>query len=75
MNPSISCDQALATARRDAEIAYRDLPARMYRITLSLEADGWHVDYDLTDRQINGGGPHYVIDAQTGTILSKRYEQ
>jgi hypothetical protein len=23
----------------------------------------------------NGGGPHYVNDAATGAILSKRYEQ
>jgi len=42
---------------------------------VGLEADGWHVDYILKDERARGGGPHYVIDAHTGGILSKRYEQ
>jgi hypothetical protein len=71
--PAVSSDQALATAREDAEKAYRDLSG--YRVTVALEADGWHVDYDLTNTRANGGGPHYVIDPATGAILSKRYEQ
>jgi hypothetical protein len=29
----------------------------------------------LRDPNLQGGGPHYVIDAETGAILSKRYEQ
>ena len=70
---TISCDQALKIARTDAESAYRDLS--MYRIAISLEEQGWLVDYDLKDPNLQGGGPHYVIDAETGEILSKRYEQ
>jgi uncharacterized membrane protein YkoI len=70
---TISCDQALRIARTDAESAYRDLS--MYRIAISLEEDGWLVDYELKDPNLQGGGPHYVIDARTGAILSKRYEQ
>ena len=66
-------DQILAIAQADAMRAYRDLSA--YRIQLVLEADGWHVDYDLKDPRLKGGGPHYLIDACTGRILSKRYEQ
>lgn len=66
-------DQVLAIAQADAARAYRDLLA--YRIQLMLEDDGWHVDYELKDPRLKGGGPHYVIDAHTGTILSKRYEQ
>ncbi len=69
----ISCDQALSIARADAERVYRDLSH--YRITILLEADGWHIDYDLARPGWAGGGPHYVIDATTGTILQKRYEQ
>lgn len=71
--PRVSSDQALQIARLDAEKVYGDLTP--YRISLALEADGWHVDYDLKDPQTNGGGPHYVIDPTTGTIRSKRYEQ
>jgi uncharacterized membrane protein YkoI len=71
--PIIAGDQALSIAQADAVKAYRDLS--IYRIELVLEADGWHVDYHLKDKQLKGGGPHYVIDAGTGAILSKRYEQ
>jgi hypothetical protein len=66
-------DQALTIAQTDAAQVYRDLSP--YRIQLSLEDDGWHVDYELNDPRRKGGGPHYVIDAITGAIVSKRYEQ
>jgi len=71
--PKLTIDQVLAVAQTDAAAAYRDLSP--YRICLSLEEDGWHIDYELKDPKLTGGGPHYVIHAQTGTILSKRYEQ
>jgi hypothetical protein len=71
--PHLSSDEVLKIARIDAERAYRDLTP--YRISLVLEADGWHVDYQLKNPQVNGGGPHYVIDPCNGAILAKRYEQ
>ena len=40
-----------------------------------LEDDGWQVGYELKDPRLKGGGPHYVIDSQTGAIISKVYEQ
>ncbi len=63
----------MTIAQADAAKAYHDLSP--YRIQLVLEADGWHIDYDLKDPHLKGGGPHYVIDASTGVIISKRYEQ
>jgi hypothetical protein len=69
----LSSDQILHVARLDAERAYGDLT--QFRILLALEPDGWHVDYELKDADLNGGGPHYVIDKLTGVILSRRYEQ
>jgi len=72
-SPPITCDQALRIAQADAERAYGELIG--YRITVILEADGWHIDYEPTEPLTAGGGPHYVIDAAKGTILSKRYEQ
>jgi hypothetical protein len=71
--PQCSSDQALHVARLDAERTYGDLNG--YRITLELHADGWHVDYDLIDPTLDGGGPHYVIDSASGAIITKRYEQ
>jgi hypothetical protein len=70
----IPADQALKAARSDAEQAYRD-DLSGYRVCLSLEKDGWHVDYELKAPHSAGGGPHYIIDATTGKILAKRYEQ
>ena len=69
----IASDQALAIAQTDADKIYRDLT--IYRIQLVLEADGWHVDYELKDPKLVGGGPHYIIDAVAGSIVAKRYEQ
>jgi hypothetical protein len=70
---SLTSDQILAVAQADAARIYRDL--NLYRIQLVLEDDGWHVDFELKDRRLKGGGPHYIIDAVTGAIISKRYEQ
>ncbi|MFO0967089.1 MAG: hypothetical protein U0793_16095 [Gemmataceae bacterium] len=69
----ITSDEALRIARLDAEKAYRDLSP--YRALVALEADGWHVEYELRNRQAQGGGAHYVIDPLTGSIRTKRYEQ
>jgi len=66
-------DQVLAIAQADAARVYRDLS--LYRIQLVLEDDGWHVDYELKNPRLKGGGPHYIIDAHTGAVISKRYEQ
>jgi hypothetical protein len=66
-------DRVLTIAQADAAGVYRDLS--VYHIHLVLESDGWHVDYDLKDPRLKGGGPHYIIDAHTGAIISKRYEQ
>ena len=70
---SVSRDQALTIAKQDAEKAYVDL--KPYRVTLKREADGWHVDYELIGANLQGGGPHYIIDMSSGAIKSKRYEQ
>jgi hypothetical protein len=73
MPMSMASDRALGIAQADAVGAYRDLSH--FVIRLSLESDGWHVDYELKDPLLKGGGPHYVINAATGAIVAKRYEQ
>jgi hypothetical protein len=70
---AISREQALRIAHEDGIRAYRDLSG--LHITIALEDDGWHVDYELTDPRMNGGGPHYIIDARSGAIVWKRYDQ
>ena len=66
-------DQVLAIAQTDAAKVYRDHSC--YRICLTLEEDGWHVDYELKDPKLKGGGPHYILDPLTGAIVTKKYEQ
>ena len=70
---SLSVAEVLRIAHQDAEAVYHDLSG--FKITLTSCLDGWHVDYDLTDPLSAGGGPHYVIQAHTGDILARRYEQ
>lgn len=70
---ALPADRVLAIAQADAERAYRDLS--LYRLSMVQESDGWHVDYELKNPLACGGGPHYVIEAETGEILQRRYEQ
>ena len=72
-NPRISEQDALTIADDNARRVYRDLS--IYRVVASLTDGDWHVDYELTDPNMVGGGPHYVISAATGEITSYRYEQ
>jgi hypothetical protein len=69
----ISAARALAEAEADAQRAYRDLS--IYRVQSHLADDGWHVDHEVDDPRLQGGGPHYVIGATDGRIVPKRYEQ
>lgn len=71
--PRLETKEIIAIAEGDAKRVYRNLDR--FRITVALEADGWHVDYNLRDPYVKGGGPHYVIHPSTGEILQKRYEQ
>jgi len=70
---SLTVADVLRIAHQDAVAVYRDVSG--FKITLTPCADGWHVDYDLTDPLVAGGGPHYVIHPDTGDILARRYEQ
>ncbi|HEU5108968.1 MAG TPA: hypothetical protein VFT95_10480 [Micromonosporaceae bacterium] len=64
---------ARAIAAAEAAQAYHDLSG--YTVTARLVDGCWHVDYELTDRTLLGGGPHFVIDAGSGEITGRRYEQ
>ena len=70
---TITRQQAIAIAEADAIPVYRDLDN--LTLEVSLQDDGWHVDYWMRKPRWAGGGPHYLIDAATGAILTKRYEQ
>ena len=69
----LASDEVLRIARQDAERVYKNL--ELFRISIVLESDGWHVEYTLAKPFVAGGGPHYLIDPITGAILSKKYYQ
>lgn len=69
----LSSDQILRVANEDAVRQYRDVSD--LKISIRLLDDGWHVEYSPLNPNVNGGGPHYVIDATDGTIISKKYYQ
>jgi len=71
--PAVTSDRALAIAQADAATVYTDL--WRFRIEVELEPDGWHIAYRIREKRVAGGGPHYVIDATTGAIVSKKYYQ
>lgn len=70
---TLSKDEALATARDDAQAAYGDL--FMYEVTAEVEGDCWVVVFSLADPHMLGGGPSYRISVETGEIVSRRYDQ
>jgi hypothetical protein len=70
---AISKEEAIRVARDDAARVYRNLDD--YEVSAALHPDGWHVDYELVNSKLEGGGAHYVIDRQTGAIKARRYEQ
>lgn len=74
VKPTITRQQALAIAEADAVPEYGD---DLFHLTLEvvLKDDKWHVDYWLRKPRWAGGGPHYIIDANTGEILFKKYSQ
>ena len=54
----------------------KSIPARGLRVQDQIQRDlAEIIAYELKDPRLKGGGPHYVIDAATGAIVLKRYEQ
>lgn len=72
-SPTVSRQQAIAIAEADALPVYGDL--NDLTLEVSLQDDGWHVDYWLRKPLTAGGGPHYIIDIATGAIVFKNYTQ
>ena len=70
---SVSREQAVEIARTDATRAYRDLSG--YEPVANLGHGVSLIEFQLKDRDLVGGGPSYVIDAETGEVLSKKYHQ
>jgi hypothetical protein len=66
-------NEARKIAEAHASAFYRDLS--VYSVKVLLKEGKWFIDFDLDNPTMVGGGPHYTIDAETGKILSTRFEQ
>lgn len=73
--PPISRQQAMSIAEADALPVYGAAWLNALALQITLHDDGWHVEYSQWRPRHTGGGPHYVIDATTGAIVSKKYYQ
>jgi hypothetical protein len=69
----ISKEEALQIARKLASAVYKDLS--VYEVKVTLLESSWYIDYWLKDPGMVGGGPHFVLSAKTGEVLSSRFEQ
>lgn len=73
--PVISRQQAISIAEADALPMYGTYLHTLV-LQISLQDDGWHLVYSpKREGYRTGSGPHYVIDAATGAIVSKAYHQ
>jgi hypothetical protein len=70
---NVDKEGALKIAHDDASTQYRDLS--IYDVTIELEGENWKIEYELKNKNSRGGGPHYLISAETGTIVKKTYYQ
>lgn len=66
-------EEIKAVALGDARRIYRDLS--VYNIELKKKGSVWEVMFTFKDVEMDGGGPFYEIDAETGAILRKVYYQ
>ncbi len=69
----IDKNRAIEISKKDATLVYGDLS--VYEIQAHLEKDRWIVEYLLKDKNSVGGGPHYVISATDGKIISFKFYQ
>ena len=69
----IDKQEALKIAKDDALVQYRDLS--IYDVMIELDDENWKIDYVLKNKDLQGGGPHYLISSETGEIVWRRYEQ
>jgi hypothetical protein len=73
--PTFLRQQAIAIAEADALPMYGAEWLNKLMLKVILQDDGWHIEYHQWRPRYTGGGPHYVIDATTGVIVSKKYYQ
>jgi hypothetical protein len=71
-NPPVDEKRAMRAAMADAQLHY-DITA--YAISVTPWGPDWRVDFTPRDREVNGGGPIYVVSSETGAILHKVYNQ
>lgn len=69
---SLNKEEAVAVARSDGNKAYGSLEPYALKV---CELSGWWVVIFSPREGLDGGGPEYVIDKETGAIVDKKYYQ
>src|SRR3954462_6655572 len=73
--PAITLQQAITIAETDALPMDGAEWLNKLELRAALRDGGSHITYRQWRPRHTGGGPHYVIDATTGAIVSKKYYQ
>lgn len=66
----ITQQQAQKITQKDAQTALGDLEA--YKVDVTLQFDGWHVDYILKGSETISA--QYVVDEDNGEVTSAKHE-
>lgn len=69
----ITKERAIEIAKKNAKDYYKDLS--IYEINATFFDTVWHVDFELKDAKLDGGGPHYVISAKDGKVIDFKFYQ
>lgn len=67
---AVSKETAVLIAKGDASQAYT---LSAYDIRTYEQSTAWRVVFELKEPGVDGGGPDYLIDKETGKILSATY--
>ncbi|MFL6332501.1 MAG: hypothetical protein ACJ754_04070 [Pyrinomonadaceae bacterium] len=71
--PKVTRESAIELARQDAIKEGENL--ELYEIIAIEQTDNWRVVFKIKNKNLNGGGPKYLIDKNTGEIISRQTTQ
>ena len=71
--PKIGAEEAVSIAKSDFVKVIG--PLDHFKIVHSEQPDGWHIEFHLKDRTLDGGSATYIIDKETGKISDRKVTQ
>jgi len=73
--PKIDSNSAIKIARGDFVRIIGTKGMKDYQATVAQEKDGWRVRFQTKPELVSGGGGVYLVDKDTGKIISRDFYQ